>query len=972
LQHETRHTVNGRDPAPRAFVGRAGELAEFARAVDDARLGVPSVVLVGGEAGMGKSTLLTEAAERGRVRLLVGRCMQLGGEVVPLGALADLLRHVQRTSPDDLAATEGLATFAPWVDPKESVGSRPSAEGVFAPVIDLLGRLASDDASVVAFEDLHWADTTTWDLFELLARNVFDERLVLVGTYRSDEVARDPAMRRRIAELARLPSARRVELSGLGREEIAARVAMLTGGTAEPALVDSVFARGEGNPFFTEELVRAHRAGDDVPDVLSDLISHDLAALDPPARVVLGSAAAIGRIAPHDLLASVVDLDEADLERALRAAVDAQLLVVDHGAGGYRFRHALIAEVVYDELLPSQRRRIHRRIADALPTAAVDAMAADRAGQRAFHLDRAGDVDGAFTALLAAADAAETVAPGVALRQLERAFELWDASPAAVGESRCERLWQAAELASGAAGNDRAVTLAREAFEHGVPMRGAAWAHERLGRYLWASGDLASSVPEFAAAAARVTANGDEPGATATMAGLAQAELMEAQLAAAEQWCSRVFERALTPAADRAAWIMATRVRGVVRAEQGDVETGVSQCRAAVAEATSAATRALATVYLGLTLLEAGQYRDAASVALDGGRDARLAGLDRSFGAYFDAEATEALVRLGHVDAAEAIVANRYASASDGFHPGRRRLAAAHAVLAARRGDGVPIEHLRTIVSQVADRYHAPLLDAGAAEAHLALGNWARAAEVAQRGWEATIEARPSWAVRFALFITYAAVELALDDLAGRVPVDVATVAGELTHRIDTARAAIEIRAAEPAPIFAVQLAHAEALIATLTGATPDSWSRVAVGWESVGDRWMAADARLREAEASVAMGDAARAASALREAHTAALDLASEPLLARVDAVSRRARISVESVEVMTVDQRSADRLGLTPREAEVLSLVAAGRTNRQIGEALYVSEKTASVHVSNILRKLGVTTRVEAAAVAQRLGID
>jgi DNA-binding CsgD family transcriptional regulator len=842
---------------------------------------------------------------------------------------------------------------------------------VFAPVIDLLGRLAADDASVVAFEDLHWADTTTWDLFDLLARNVFDERLVLVGTYRSDEVARDPAMRRRIAELARLANARRIELPGLGREEVAARVAALTGGGGDPALVDSVFARGEGNPFFTEELVRAHRVGGDVPEVLSDLISHDLAALDAPARIVLGAAAAIGRVAPHDLLASVVDLDEDGLERALRAAIDAQLFVVDHGAGAYRFRHALIAEVVYDELLPSQHRRLHRRIADALPTAAVDAMAADRAGQYAFHLDRAGDVDGAFSALLAAADVAETVAPGVALRQLERAFELWDAGAAAAGESRCERLWQAAELASGATGNDRAVALARQAFTHGVPARGAAWAHERLGRYLWASGDWASSVLEFEAAA-QLASNEGEPGATATIAGLAQAQLMEGELAAAEQWCGRVFERVDTPADDRAAWVMATRVRGVVRAELGDVGAGVALCRAAVAEAMSAATRAFATVYLGVALLEAGEYREAASVTIDGGRDARLAGLDRSFGAYFDSEATEALLRLGRFDEADAIVANRHAAASDGFHPGRQRLAAAHAVLAARRGDSVPVEQLDAIRSQATDRYHAPLLDAGAAEAHLALGNWAGAESAAQRGWDATHQARPLWAARFAVLITQAAVELALDNRAGRVPVDIPVLAEQLTRRLDAARAGIVSQDGDLAPIAAVQLAHADALIATLNGATPDAWARVAVGWESLGDRWMAGDARLREAESSVASGEAARAASALREAHATALDLASEPLLARVDAVSRRARISVESIDVVTVDPRSASRLGLTPREAEVLSLVAAGRTNRQIGEALYVSEKTASVHVSNILRKLGVATRVEAAAVAQRLGID
>jgi DNA-binding CsgD family transcriptional regulator len=962
----------------RAFVGRAVELGVFAQAIDDARLGVPSVLLVGAEAGMGKTTLLTEAAGRASAQLLVGRCLQLGGAVVPLGPLVDLLRHLQRTSPEALAATQGLATFAPWLFSPALVdqsSARASAEGVFAPVVDLFGRLAADDVLVVAFEDLHWADPATWDLFDLLARNLFDEHVVLVGTYRADEVVRDPVMRRRVAELARLTNTSRVEMSGLERSDVATRVAALTGGVADAVLVDRVFERGEGNPFFTEELVRAHRDGVDVPELLSDLISHDLASLAPSARTVLGVAAAIGREAPHDLLAAVVDLDDEDLEGGLRSALDARLLVVDRHVDGYRFRHALIAEVVYDELLPSQRRRLHRRIADALLDRQADAMPADRAGQLAFHLDRAGDVPGAFTALLAAADAAETVAPAVALRQLERAFELWDdAGAASAREDRCDRLWQAAELATGSTGNDRAVVLAREAFTCGIPSRGAAWAHERLGRYLWASGDLAASSAEFRAAAELLATSGNELGAALTMAGLAQADLMEADITRAERWCRQVFDRIPVPAVDPAAWVMATRVLGAVRADGGAVAEGVALCRGAVAAADSAYTRALATAYLGIVLVEAGEYQDAVSVALDGGGDARRAGLDRSFGAYFDSEAAEGLMRLGRWDDADAVLADRYAAGMEAFHPGRARVVVTAAVLAARRGDpATSFERLEQARSRPVDPYHEPLIEAGAAEAHLALGDWAGASEAAERGWTAAVTRRRRWwMVRFAMFSTWAAVERALDDMARRVPVDVVDLARRLTERLDRARIDVTSDDGEVASVLAAQLAHGVAMVTSLTGPDPAAWSITADHWERLGDRWMAAEARLREAEASVSIGDAARGAMALRAAHTTALELTSATLLDRVESVSRRTRISVESAEVVTVDERSADRLGLTPREAEVLALVAAGRTNRQIGEELYVSEKTASVHVSNILRKLGVSTRVEAAAVAQRLGID
>jgi DNA-binding NarL/FixJ family response regulator len=134
-------------------------------------------------------------------------------------------------------------------------------------------------------------------------------------------------------------------------------------------------------------------------------------------------------------------------------------------------------------------------------------------------------------------------------------------------------------------------------------------------------------------------------------------------------------------------------------------------------------------------------------------------------------------------------------------------------------------------------------------------------------------------------------------------------------------------------------------------------------------DPWSTATTRVAEAEAAVQVGDLARAARALHDAHRLATDLGAPPLSAVIDELATRARLSVEAHSPTALDGRSIDRLGLTAREAEVLALVAAGRTNREIGETLFVSAKTASVHVSNILRKLGVTSRVDAAAIAQRL---
>src|SRR5436305_10006334 len=168
------------------------------------------------------------------------------------------------------------------------------------------------------------------------------------------------------------------------------------------ALIDQVIARGQGNPFFTRELVAAHLAGETIPLVLSDLISDEIAGLNGGPRSVLGAVAAIGRETSHALLEAIAELPAAELEAALRTVIDARLLVVDTDTDAYRFRHALLAEVVYADLLPPQRSRLHRRIGEVLESQPAGVLRrADKAGELAFHLDRSGDSEAAFAALLA-------------------------------------------------------------------------------------------------------------------------------------------------------------------------------------------------------------------------------------------------------------------------------------------------------------------------------------------------------------------------------------------------------------------------------------------------------------------------------------------------------------------------------------------------------------------------------------------
>ncbi len=590
-------TVTDRSPTE-DFVGRRAELAVFERVLDDARSGLPSVLLVGGDAGIGKTTIVGEAAVRANVALYLARATHIGGETIPLAPLADLLRQVRRSKPELLDDTPDLAPLRHWLAPgtvARDLSDVPHG-GLFVAVLGLITHLAVSDAVIVGFEDLHWADTVTWDLFEYLARNLIDERVVLVGTYRANEVSVHPSQRSRLAEWSRLPAVHRIILEGLGRDDVAARIAALIGKPAPNALVEQVIARGQGNPFFTRELVAAHLAGETVPMVLSDLISAEIAGLDDRTRLVLGAVATIGRETNHEFLAVIADLTDDELEAAVRTAIDARLLVVDGNSDAYRFRHPLLSEVVYADLLPSQRSRLHRRIAETLQQQPADVLRrADRAGELAFHLDRSGDRESAFLALLAAADAAETVAPGAALGHLERAFELWaTAGEVSATANRGDRLWQAADIATSAGGNPRAVELARAAFDVGPPPLGVAWGHERLGTYLRSNGQLGESHAEFERAAELLS--GDEGAETAAVyAGLGQAEFMAGNYAAAERWCAKVFSLVPTVEENPVAWGMARRVLGVVRSNLGDPDEAVELCRESVAAATSAVGRAFAS-----------------------------------------------------------------------------------------------------------------------------------------------------------------------------------------------------------------------------------------------------------------------------------------------------------------------------------------------------------------------------------------
>jgi pentatricopeptide repeat protein len=943
------------------IVGREDELARFERAVSRAAEGRPGALVVVGDGGIGKTTLLEEASRTTGAPLYVGRCVHVGGEAIAFAPLVDLVRHAQRAGATaESRALESLIELA-------IAGDGPVG-ALFVLALELIGDLGATRPAVVGFEDLHWGDPGTWDLFEYLARNLVDERVVLVGTLRDDEVARDADMRRRSAQLSRLPGTERIVLHGLSRQAVAMHASSVLGIPPPPSLVDELVRRGEGNPFYTEELIAAHLAGEAIPPILSDLLEADIAGLDEPARHVLTALATVGRDTDPALLAAVVELDEPSMEAALRQAIDARMVVVDDDTDTYRFRHPLIGEVAYRRALPTERRRLHGAVAHALQTQPGLALTTtDGAGELAFHLDRAGDACGAFDALFAAADTAERLAPATCLAHLERIFELWDRC--ATTEHTPElipRLWQAADLAAATGDTDRAVALARRALDLGDPVAGRGWAYERLGRFLWSAGamDESARIYDRAAALLDTTEVGHDNGGVAlTCGGLAQAELMFCRFDRAERWAQRALDTGTEH--DTASRSAGLRVLGVLRTLEGDPGRGVELSRAAVDDALAPHAWALANGMLAMNLFDVGETEDALVVATEGMARSRRAGFDTSFGTFHAGIAARCLVRLGRWDDAEDLLESMASLESTPI--GAIQLDVAAIVLAARRGNRARADHISARLQEhPADAFSAAIIDVAIVDALVASARWEPAIAAATHALDAH-DGRPArFVARLTAGLVAASVEQVLDEQARREPVDLDAVRAELARRVELARAA----SPEANSVDGADLALADALCTRLGDPDTSAFARAAEAADRIGDAWLAAVSRLHEADAATKEGAAASAVDALRRAHASATALGAAPLAAEVEALARRARIGLDEPAVTVVESTDAARLGLTPREAEVLALVAAGRTNREIGAELFVSEKTASVHVSNILRKLGVSSRVEAAAIAQRIG--
>jgi predicted ATPase len=471
--------MGGRVASP-TFVGRLEELELLEAARRQAATTEPAVVLVGGEAGIGKTRLVAEltaqCAAHG-TRVLAGGCVPVGGDGLPFAPIMEALRPL----PEEFGANamrefagpswRELTRLVPALgEPEAGPANEVAQTRLFELLLGLLARLSRQSPVVLVVEDLHWADQSTRDLLAFLVRNLRRERILAVLTYRSDEPRTD-RLGPWLAELDRVGPVRRLELARLDRAETVAQLIGILGAVPAADLVDELFGRSEGNPFFTEELLAAVQAGTGaLPPTLRDLLRGRVQLLPDQAQHVLAVAAVAGQQVPHRLLATVADLDDRELAKGLRVVVAHRLLVTHSGEDGYQFRHALLREVVEADLLPGERARLHAGYARALTgqPELADAAPAVAAAELAVHWDGAGEPAQALPARIQAGLAAERAhAVAEAARHFQRALVLWDRVPdrgRPAGLDRVDLLARAAEVTAFAGAAQPAAELLQDAL----------------------------------------------------------------------------------------------------------------------------------------------------------------------------------------------------------------------------------------------------------------------------------------------------------------------------------------------------------------------------------------------------------------------------------------------------------------------------------------------------------------------------
>jgi len=963
----------GRRASPQ-LIGRSGELSRLLDTFDDVRGGAVRSVLVVGEAGIGKSRLIDEISKQvsSRATVLTGACAPMGEGALPYAPILEAL-HQRRGGSSRARLLVELGISGP------QKGDRHQRARVFAEILDRLDRRAARRTTILVIEDLHWAGETTIELLGYLLRNQ-PRRLLPVITYRRGEVS--DRIGRLMGELARLPSVEILDLQPLSPTEMREMLASVLGQPPEDTLVRDVHARSGGNPFLAEELLAAIQRGEtaDIPDRLRDILVIRLLDLPQDSLRTIRAAAVLGTRMAHAVLRRTLRISHDRLDRATADLAERQLLSpATAGGGGWRFRHDLMREAVYASIPRSERDELHGRAARALIERRELARGASTNAEIAEHLLAAGRSSDAVPYLTSAGDEARRVfAFREALGWYERALQALPPGDAA--EARASLLASMAEAAAlGGEGElseelgQRATALLDEADNlvdaYRLRAQRAHWlwmnGREEFARTLWDELRDAHLTPEVR----------QLPEVLAVQARLADPDRDLSQRFAREAVKRAQAEGRRDIEAEALVWV------GMSAAQTGRLDEGLAALRRAArlfSELHDISQYWYASHLLVAILGEAERFEEAVDAGEEQRRKLIELGVEPKTREGFLANLRDLFWWLGRWDQALAEVDGALRlNINDNAACDLLLLRAA--ILVGRGEHAAAKRDLEEAVKRGYRRVQESYIGSVSllrAQLALAEDRLDAAAGEVDRGIEAVLrtdDAREDMLHDLILLGMRIQADRAVRQQSTRSQAgggDPAAHAAALLRQLRARRAWRDPRYTLFEGHVATSWYQARAEARRLRGVpAPLLWGNAAAGWAKLHRPEAEAYARLRLGESLLAEPSHREAgAEELSRAHRLAVSLGAEPLRRAVEAAGSRAGVA-EALTASAGTELASHRL--TPREQEVLALLPLGWSNKEIGVRLGISEKTAEIHVSNVLHKLGVERRVEAALRAVQLGL-
>jgi tetratricopeptide (TPR) repeat protein len=672
------HDEAMRSPASSvSMIGRESDLAGLREELALAETGQQRVVVVGGEAGIGKTRLLDEFRSEAAASAIVvtGRSVDLGSDAAPYAPFTGILRElVAEIGLDALIEAAGpgagvLSVLLPELNDAAAAPVRTGAERLYELVTVLLENVSAVRPLVVTVEDIHWADTATLELVRFVVRMIARGRVLLVLSYRTDEVPRGHPLRSYLPELDRTRRVTRSELLRLDRIQVAAQVEQILGRTPSAETVDRIYGLSEGVPFFVEELTAIDHlgTGEELPETLRELLLARYERLTEPTQRMLRLISAAGVCVEHELLTAVFEGTADELDTAAREAVLANVLTAD--TTEYSFRHALVREAIHADLLPGERTRFHARYAVALESSGGEK---NSASQISYHWMAAHDPRRAFIATLEAMEEARhSYAYRAAAAMGDRALELWDKVDDAevlAERSRAELLSRTASALRNAGDSERALALANlaiadiDANSSTADVPSAVRTRLLRARLLRDKAQYLSNLSrpgavellqEALALAPHDPADDLRPQLLAELAGRL---MLEARYDEAIQMSTEAIDEAREAEGPRGSSVAHT-VRGIAHIDRGDIEEGLADLDSARRLAGTDPSPLLRhAVNASDAMNVIGRYQDAVDIAEAGAEQVRRRGVERTSGVMLSSNTVEPLMALGQLDRAKKLL----------------------------------------------------------------------------------------------------------------------------------------------------------------------------------------------------------------------------------------------------------------------------------------------------------------------------